>query len=753
MKKLSIAAALIVLIMSIFLCEPLSADGTDATGRPSVALVLEGGGALGFAHIGVIKYIEELGIPIDLVVGTSMGATVGGFYALGFDSVRLEEIALNIDWNDIFSEQVTFIDERYLDRIDHSRYFAGLDFDRNGFKVPAGLLSGRKMLYYLDRLTLDLPSPADFDLLPRRFRAVAADIATGERVVIDHGSLADAMRASMGIPGVLVPYLLDGRYLVDGAIVDNLPVSVAKELGADFIIAVNLDKGMPFEPESLNRNPLETMSRSIDIMIRSNVRRQLPDADIAVRVDLEGYDIGDYQKAVEIIALGKKAAEDLREEFELLKSKLGASLDYTADILRQDPAPFLRVKIEGGERKDRERAYALFAPPGGGIIDNADLEKAVAELEARGSYEYIRLLRSAEEPVPTLTVILQKREKPGHTFCLGIDYSSTYSGSSLNNAGIAFSLVFRSLITENSRLTINAEIPDSPALEVFMLQPITGDLFVEVFLKAGQETAAYSNNSTNIFLQQTEIAEIGINLGASPVFWSEISAGIRYQWVDATQAPLIPSGDPSGSVLIANVLFSAYQLDSPIFPSAGFSIFSRFDRSLISSGGSAAFRILNAEGFIIPNLNIPISFAVWGKAGTDFSEYADASGAAPFYHKPKLLNRQFFPGPLEIREQAGSHIAGFGTEIRHQLKRASLAAGYPFFVLMQASGGTVLQDLEDISRASDFTHWTAAAGIGGRFNDGFGALLRLGGTLGFDEEFRLFIAFDLGSLGNRKESR
>ncbi|MFW6289112.1 MAG: patatin-like phospholipase family protein, partial [Spirochaetota bacterium] len=141
--------------------------------------MLEGGGALGFAHVGVIRVIEELGIPIDLVVGTSMGAAVGGFYALGYDSARLEEIVLSIDWDDVFSERVAFVDERYLDRIDHSRYFASIDFDRRGFEVPSSLLSGRKMLYYLDRLTLGVPDPTDFDSLPRRFRAVAADIAKG----------------------------------------------------------------------------------------------------------------------------------------------------------------------------------------------------------------------------------------------------------------------------------------------------------------------------------------------------------------------------------------------------------------------------------------------------------------------------------------------------------------------------------------------------------------------------------------------
>lgn len=753
MKKLSIVIILIACIITVFLCNSLWAQDSDGTPRPTVALVLEGGGALGFAHIGVIKVIEKHGIPIDLIVGTSMGASIGGFYALGYDSTRLKEVALSIDWDDILSEQDTLFDERYLDRIDRSRYFARIDFDRHGFKVPSSLLSGRKMLYYLDRLTLGVSSPTDFDSLPRRFRAVATDIATGERVVIDHGSLADAMRASMGVPGILAPYRIGDRYLVDGALVDNLAVSVARDLGADLIIAVNLDKRITFKPESLNRNPLETMSRSIDIMIRSNVQRQLMDADLAVRVDLSGYDSGDYKKAVEIIDLGKKAADEMHEEFNTLKSKLGPLSDYAADIHRRDQTPIIRVKIEGGDSKDYERAYALFAPLAGTLLIDSKLEEAVATLEAMGRYEYIRLRRTTEESEPTLTVELQKREAPGHSIRLGIDYNSTYSSSNLSNAGVSFSLVFRSLITENSRLTINAKMMDSPAVELVMLQPLGGNLFVEGFLLAQQKTDTFFNSSSSLSLQQTKIVETGINLGTNPVSWAEFAAGVRYQLAQAAQNPLIPAGDALESVLIGNIFFSAYRLNSPIFPTTGFSILSRYDQSLIQSGSSSMFHILTIEGLFIPDFKIPLSFALWGKAGTDFSEYADAAGAAPLYHKPSLFNRQFFPGPLGAREQLGSHIASIGTEIKYQLKGAIWAAGFPSFALLQASQGTVLPDLANFDRAFDFTHWTGTIGLGARLNDGFGALLRVGGTYGFDKEFHLFIAFDMGALGSRENSR
>ncbi len=753
MKRHFIVMVLITIIISVFFSGHLWAQESSVTERPSVALVLEGGGALGFAHIGVIKVIEEHGIPIDLIVGTSMGAAVGGFYALGYDSARLEEVILSMDWDDIFSEQGSFIEERYLDRIDHSRYFAHINFDRHGFKVPSSLLTGRKMLYYLDRLTIGVSSPTDFDSLPRQFRAVATDLDTGERVVIDHGSLADAMRASMGVPGILAPYRIGDRYLVDGAIVDNLAVNVARDLGADFIIAVNLDRRMPFDPKSMNRTPLETMSRSIDIMIRSNVQRQLRDADLAVKVGVGVYDTGDYRKASEIIVLGKKAADEVHAEFAILKSNLGPLPDYTADMHRIDQTPIMRVRIEGGDKQDRDRARLLFAPFAGKILVPSELEEAVAVLEAMGRYEYIRLRRTTEDSKPTLTVTLKKREAPGHSLRLGINYNSTYSSSNISNAGISFSLVFRSLLTENSRLTFNVKIMDSPALELIMLQPFGETLFVESFLLAVQETDSFFTDSSSISLQQTRIMEMGINLGSNPVSWAEFAAGLRYQWVLAAQDPIIPAGDAMESVFIGNIFFSAYKLDSPILPTTGFSILSRYNQSLSQFDSSSLFRVVDIEGLFIPEFNMPLSFALWANGGTDFSEYADEAGAAPLYHKPNLSNRQFFPGPLGVKERMGSHIAGFGTEIKYQLKGASWATGFPFFLLLQASQGTVLPNVEDIDRASDFTHWTGNIGVGVRLNDGFGALFRVGGTYGFEKEFHPFIAFDMGSLGNRKNSR
>ena len=728
-------------------CASASAQAPSGKPRPIVALVLEGGGALGLAHIGVIKVIEELGIPVDIVVGTSMGAIVGGFYAQGHDAAGLDKIVRGVDWSGILSEGVNSSEERYRARIDRSRYFASVGFDRRGFEIPGSLLSGRKLLYFLDRSTISEPCPVDFDTLPRRYRAVAADLSTGERVVLDRGSLADVMRASMGLPGVLAPHLVEGRYLVDGGMVDNLPVGTARELGADLIIAIDLLGGIPFAPEEFDRNPLDALNRTMEIMIRSNVKGQLPGADLVVTVDLSGYQTTDFGEAAEIMALGEKAARDRSVELMAFKTKLGVLPSGEADIQPKAQTPIQQVIIKGGNEKDRAQAYRLFAPMIGKIPDEVQLERAIDSLEALGIYEYIRVRRTDEGAVPAISVILTKHVSPGHTLGLGIEYVSTYSGSTVSRFSLTPSIIFRGLTTDDSRLAVNLQVLDSPALEASFVQPIGRYLFVEGFFFARRDTETYSSDSSIRYLYQTQAMDIGINVGANPARWAEVSIGLSYEWIQSDPVPGPRAGDATGSIPMGHAFSSIRRFDSPVFPTEGVSISLQYDQSLSEAGTARIFRTLMAEGVYIPPLNIPFSFTVWGKAGSDFSEYADDSTAAPLSYKPDLANRHFFPGPLEFSERIGSHIAGVGGEIKFQLGWASRTIGFPSFLLLQTAAGTVLQDISEIDRTPEFTHWEAAIGAGTRLNDAFGASLRVGVLRGFEGDPRSFFAIDLGSIG------
>ena len=220
--------------------------------RPRIGLVLEGGGALGFAHIGVIEWMEQHHIPVDDVAGTSMGGLVGGLYAAGNNPSEIQKFVGGIDWSTVLSGQVQFKEVSYRRKEDNLAYPNRLTFGlKHGLSLPNGLNSGAAVGMLLDRTMLPYYNLKSFDDLPIRFRCVATDMTTGTAHVFEDGSLAQALRSTMSIPGVFAPVSHGTQVFSDGAAVDNLPVDVARKMGAQIVIAVYLDTGQ-FDVKDLN---------------------------------------------------------------------------------------------------------------------------------------------------------------------------------------------------------------------------------------------------------------------------------------------------------------------------------------------------------------------------------------------------------------------------------------------------------------------------------------------------------------------
>lgn len=298
------------------------AMGTDAhaadappveAGEPDcVGLVLGGGGARGAAHIGVLKVMEREHVPVCDIAGTSMGAIVGGLYASGYTPQELETLVGTLDWADLFVDDPPR-DQQPMHRKDGDfRYLLDLEIGFNNGKVvlPGGLVQGQKLLILLRRLTLSSWNVHDFDQLPIPFRAVAADIGTGEKVVFDHGELALAIRSSMSVPGAFAPLKVDGRLLVDGGMVDNVPVDVVRAMGARRLIVVNV--GSPLHEESALTNPVVIMDQMISALMKEKTERQLatlgPD-DLLITPELGDLTAAQFNRGAEAIRQGELAAE------------------------------------------------------------------------------------------------------------------------------------------------------------------------------------------------------------------------------------------------------------------------------------------------------------------------------------------------------------------------------------------------------------------------------------------------------------
>lgn len=284
----------------------------QAQNRPCVGLVLSGGGARGLAHIGVLRALEELHVPVDIITATSMGSIVGGSYALGYRYKEIDNFARSVDWSTMFETHperpsLPWSDKQH-DMSGYSDAKVGVSTD--GLHLPSGIASTQELHIFFSSFADPADSVTDLGTLPIPFAAMATDLETGERVVLHKNvRLEDAMRASMSVPGVFSPVELRGKLLVDGGLVDNLPVEYARELGAERLIVVNV--GTPLSDRKALANVLGVMGQMVNILTEQNVRAskaKIRSTDVFIEPDLENYSSANFDKIDELSEIGYKTA-------------------------------------------------------------------------------------------------------------------------------------------------------------------------------------------------------------------------------------------------------------------------------------------------------------------------------------------------------------------------------------------------------------------------------------------------------------
>ena len=326
---------ILILLLSVSAANASDHDHRADQRRPTIGLVLSGGGARGTVHLGVLKVLEEMRVPIDMVTGTSMGAVVGGLYSLGYSPAALDKLLADVDWNEIFIDKPSRTQVSFRRKEVNFNFMTKLEAGiKNGRVIlPTGLIYGQKLNLLLKSLTLS--APEQFDAFPIRFRAVAADIETGEEVVLSRGDVATAMRASLSIPGVFAPVEWNGRLLVDGGFADNVPVKLARELGADILIVVDLST-TPKGREELT-SPLSIMNQTIGFQILQNSNKQiqrLDSKDVLIQPDTSGYSSTDFTQATKMVALGVDASRNVADQLKRYSLPEEAYKKYL-DVIRK----------------------------------------------------------------------------------------------------------------------------------------------------------------------------------------------------------------------------------------------------------------------------------------------------------------------------------------------------------------------------------------------------------------------------------
>lgn len=419
-----------------------SAPANEAT-RPKVGLVLSGGAARGLAHIGVLKALEEQGIKIDAIAGTSMGAVVGGLYASGYKIDELEKLALNIDWQQALSDAPPREDVPFRRKQDDRDFLVKqkLSFrDDGSLGLPLGVIQGQNLALLLESLLAHTSDTRDFDKLPIPFRAVATDIANGEKVVFRKGHLPQVIRASMSIPAVFAPVELDGRLLVDGGMTDNIPLDVAREMGVD--VAIVVDIGTPLRNSKQLTTVVDVLNQSITLMTRRNSEEQLAalkPSDVLIQPALAAFGVTDFGKAQDMIDAGYRATRILDARLAVLKSAESQDAELNAARSPGQRTPIITaIKVENNSKVDDDVIRYYIRQHIGEPLDLGRLHSDMGTLYGLDYFEQVqyRVVHKGQDH----TLVISARGKRSGTDYLrvGLNLSDDMRGDSAFNLGASY---------------------------------------------------------------------------------------------------------------------------------------------------------------------------------------------------------------------------------------------------------------------------------------------------------------------------
>ncbi|MBI9058926.1 MAG: patatin-like phospholipase family protein [Labilibaculum sp.] len=465
--------------------------------RPKIGLVLSGGGAKGFAHVGVLKVIDELGIPIDYIAGTSMGSIIGGFYAIGYSATDIEKIILNQNWEELLSDHVSRKFVPIYEKTDFERYILSFPIKPKGIELPSGIVGGQNVINLFESLTIDYHNETDFSKLPIPFLCIATDLETGEAVVLDEGYLPEAMRASMAIPTLFEPVEIDGKLLADGGMINNFPVKEVLKMGADIVIGVDVQSGAKSKKEL--KSLLDIVNQTVSLMALANFKENVKYCDIYIKPDINNYSVGSFEEADSLIQKGEEIAKqfipalkELKEKYELVapikKTYLPPSDTSSFYLKNLEVVGLHQVShslLEGKLNLDMDSKISL-----------SELKNGINRIYGSRYFNHVDFQLKGEEEK---TLLLRVKERTTKRFNVGLHYDSD------NNAAVLLNTTFRNKLRSGSRLSFDLKLSENPRFKTtytidngikpgLNLEAEFNDSEVSAFDDNGKKVATYDFN-------------------------------------------------------------------------------------------------------------------------------------------------------------------------------------------------------------------------------------------------------------------
>ena len=551
---------------------PSDSDKKAQPTRPKIGLALGGGAARGIAHIGILRWFEEHRIPVDYIAGTSMGGLIGGAYASGLSPDEIQALMKEADWDLMFLADSPFRYKTFRRKEDARAYPGQIDFGlKGGFKLPSGLNAGQQIELLLDRIAMPYYEIRDFDELPTPFRSVATDIRKAEPVVMGEGSFARALRATMAIPAVFTPVVLDDRLLVDGGALNNVPADVVKSMGATLAIAVNV--GSSTDQPPIPNTLFGILSSTLDSMMTTGTRQALKSADLIIVPDLKGLTGNDWRRTDDLVAQGYKAAE--AQSADLLKYQVDEATyaEWTrarAARRKPDPTTISAIVVQGLSPVETDAITKFLSHRHlGKTVVRDELEESILRISGTDRYEIIAYNLQPAATGPELVLQIAPKSY-GPPFLLpALDIQNIDSNSFAMNLRLRVAMYDTPL--PNSELRFDLGIGTEQTA------------FIELYKKIGHRgffvapRAYFTRRSLNGYDDGDFVAEYRVKrtgVGADVGYTTGMRSEIRLGYDEAAVRARLRIGTPSlpeanGTDSVASLRFVFDGQNSPLVPSRG----------------------------------------------------------------------------------------------------------------------------------------------------------------------------------------